>query len=277
MKTKSLPVASTLRTVVMIATLVFAAKSLRAGTEFDCVMEAANIAQLSPRTQGVINFIEVKKGQAVQKGDVIARIDYSMEEAVLQVLKARENSSAAIDAQSARVVLTKAQLDRAEALVQRNALSPDKLEPLKYDYALATSQLRQAQVDALALEAEIERARVALENTKILAPFDGVVTEITLSVGEYATADRHVVVVAQTDPIYVESYLPIAIYDSVHPGTVVKIHPDYPVGAVIDAEILMMDPVFDPSSRTFGVRIALPNPDGRIVAGQRCRLDIPPL
>ena len=277
MKTKSLPVASTLRTVVIIATLVFAAKSLRAETEFDCVMEAANIAQLSPLMQGVINSIEVKKGQAVQKGDVIARINYSMEEAVLQVLKARENSSAAIDAQSARVILTKAQLDRAQALVQRNALSPDKLEPLKYDYALANSQLRQAQVDALALEAEIERARVALENTKILAPFDGVVTEITLSIGEDATADRHVAVVAQTNPIYVESYLPIAIYGSINPGMVVKIHPDYPVGAVIDAKILMMDPVFDPSSRTFGVRITLPNPEGRIVAGQRCRLDIPPL
>jgi RND family efflux transporter MFP subunit len=274
MKTNSVPVIGTLRSLVIIGFLVLPANSLLAETEFDCVIEASNIAQLSPRTQGVINSIEVKKGQAVKRGNVIARIDYSMEEAVLKVLKARENSSAAIDAQSARVLLTKAQLDRAQALVQRNALSPDKLEPLKYDYALATSQLRQAQVDALALQAEIERARVAVENTKILAPFDGVVTEITLSVGEYATADRHVAVIAQTNPIYVESYLPITIYDSIHPATAVRIHPDYPVGSIIDAKILMMDPMFDPSSRTFGVRVALPNPDGHIVAGQRCRLEI---
>lgn len=270
------PNAAVLRNFAMAGFLALAACPLHAETDFDCVMEAANIVELSPRTPGVISSVDVEKGQRVAKGDVIARIDSSMEEGALQMLEARVGSTAAIDAQTARVTFTKAQLDRAVALVQRDAQSKDKLESLKNDYALATSQLRQAQVDATALRAETERARVAVENTKIRAPVDGVITEITLSAGEYANADRHVAVLAQTDPIYVDAYLPVALYDSVHPKTKVRIHPEYPVDSVIDAEILMVDSMFDSSSRTFGVRVALQNADSHIVAGQRCRLEIAP-
>ncbi len=264
------------RTLVSVGFLVLATSSLRAETDFDCVMEAANIVELSPRTPGVISSVEVEKGQRVTKGEVIARIDSSMEDGALQILEARVGSTAAIDAQTARVTFTKAQLDRAQALVLRDAASPDKLESLKNDYALATSQLRQAQVDATALRAETERARVAVENTNIRAPVDGVVTEITLSAGEFATADRHVAVLAQIDPIYVDAYLPVTLYDSVHPGTAVRIHPEYPADSVIDAQIRMVDAMFDSASRTFGVRVSLPNADSHIVAGQRCRLEIAP-
>jgi RND family efflux transporter MFP subunit len=271
------PTAALRRTLFTMGVLAVVASPLQAEADFDCVMEAANIVELSPRTPGVIQSIEVEKGQRVTKGEVIARIDSSMESGTLQVLEARVGSTAAIDAQTARVTFSKAQLDRAQALVLREAQSPEKLEALENDYTLATSQLRQAQVDAMALRAETERARVAVENTNIRAPVDGVVTELTLSAGEFATADRHVAVLAQTDPIYVDAYFPVALYDSVHPGTPVRIHPEYPVGSVIVAEIRMVDAMFDSASRTFGVRISLPNADGHIVAGMRCRLEIAPL
>lgn len=264
------------RHLVAVGFLVLTASALQAETGFDCVMEAANIVELSARTPGVIRSVEVEKGQRVTKGEVIARIDSSMEAGALQILEARVSSTAAIDAQTARVTFAKAQLERVKALVLRNAQSPDKLEAAKNDYVLATSQLRQAQVDAMALRAETERARVAVENTNIRAPVDGVVTEITLSAGEFATADRHVAVLAQTDPIHVDAYLPADLYDSVHVGTAVRIHPEYPVGSVIDAQVRMVDAMFDSASRTFAVRVSLPNADSHIVAGQRCRLEFAP-
>ncbi len=270
------PIVAKRRNFVTVGFLVLTACPLHAETDFDCVMEAANIVELSPRTPGVISSIEVEKGQRVAKGDVIAQIDSSMERGALKILEARVGSTAAIDAQTARVIFTKAQLVRAETLVQRNAQSPDKLESLQNDYALATSQLRQAEVDSMALRAETERARVAVENTVIRAPFAGVVTDVTLSAGGYATADHSVAVLAQTDPIYVDAYLPAALYDSVHAASEVRIHPEYPVNSVIDARILMVDAMFDSASRTFGVRVALPNSDSHIVAGQRCRLEIVP-
>lgn len=254
--------------------LLAAPVPLRAETGFDCVMDAARIIELSARTPGVIDSVAVEKGQRVAQGDVIARIDSTMEQAALHILEARAASTAAIDAQTARVAFVQAQLARAETLERQNVQSQVKVEELRYELELASTQLRQAKADLAALQAEAERARIAVENTRVRAPVAGVVTEISLSAGEYATADRHVAILAQTDPIHVDAYLPAELYDSVRPGTAVRIRTEHPAGAVIEAQVLSVDALFDPASRTFGLRVALPNPDNRIVAGQRCRIEL---
>lgn len=242
--------------------------------DFECVMDAAETVELSPRTPGVIDSVEVSKGQHVAKGDVIARIASAMETAALKVLEARASSTAVIDAQTARLAFAQAQLKRAETLERKNAQSTAKVEELQNDLALANSQLQQAQVDRLALLAEVERARIAVENTLIRATVPGVVTEVVLSPGEYANAERPVAVLAQTDPIHVDAYLPATLFNDVHAGTKVRIRPEFADEAVITAPILSVDGILDPASRTFGIRIALPNPENTIVAGQRCRLEL---
>lgn len=241
---------------------------------YDCVMDAAKIVHLSARTAGVIASVEVVKGQHVDKGDVIARIDSSMERAALRVLEARSASTAAIDVQTARVAFAKAQLDRAITLERQNAQSQVKVEELQYEFHTATSQLRQAEADLAALKAETERARIAVDNTETRAPLAGVVTDTPLSAGEYATSDRPVAVLAQTDPIHVDAYLPAEMFDKVKPGTPVLIHPEQPAGTVIEAKVLSVDALFDAASRTFGLRVALPNAGNAIVAGQRCLIEL---
>lgn len=264
-----------LRCRLPVALLLLAAPAaLRAETAFDCVMDAARIIELSARTPGVIESVAVEKGQPVAQGDVIAMIDSTMEQAALNILEARAASTAAIDAQTARVAFVQAQLARAETLERQNAQSQVKVEELRYELELASTQLRQAQADLAALQAEAARARIAVENTRIRAPVAGVVTEVSLSAGEYATADRHVAILAQTDPIHVDAYLPAELYDRVRPGTPVRIHTEHPVGKVIAAQVLSVDALFDPASRTFGLRVSLPNPDKSIVAGQRCRIEL---
>lgn len=245
-----------------------------ASTGFECVMEAARVIELSSRTQGVIEEILVDKGQRVTKGDIIARTDATMETAALRILQARAASDAAIATQKARLDFASAQLARAEKLERQNAQSLVKVEELRYEVAIARSQLRQAESDRASALAEADRARIAVENTRIRAPFGGVVTDVTLSAGEYVTADRHVAVLVQTDPIHVDAFLPADLHDRVRPGDKVRIHPEIPQGAEIVAPILSVDTVLDPASRTFGIRVALPNVDERLVAGQRCTLDL---
>lgn len=268
------PSPALLRRHILPAVLLLLPLPLHAEVDFDCVMDAARIVQLSPRTPGVIDTVEVEKGQRVAKGDVIARIDSTMERAALKILEARVASTAVIDAQTARLAFAKAQFDRAVALQKQDAQSPAKVEELRNDLALATSQLAQAQVDRAALQAEADRARIAVENTLIRATVPGVVSEISLSPGEYATADRHVAVLAQTDPIDVDAYLPGTLFDRVRVGAKVLIRPEYPAGTEIEAQVKSVDAMFDPASRTFGLRVELPNAKNEIIAGQRCRLEL---
>lgn len=241
---------------------------------FDCVMDPARVIRLAAATPGRIETVEAERGQRVEKGDVIARLESSMERAALHVLEVRAASTAAIDAHTARVAFAQAQLDRAETLERQQAQSQVKVEELRFGLAMAMTDLRQAETDRNALLAEAERARTALENTFIRSPIAGVVVDLGLSGGEFATTDKPVAILAQTDPIHVDAYLPAELHASVKPGQAVRVMPELPAGKVIEGKVQSVDPVFDAASRTFGLRVALANPDNAIVAGQRCRLEL---
>lgn len=240
--------------------------------DYECVMDAARIIALSARTPGVLEEVLVEKGQRVAKGDVIARTDGSMERAALKILKTRAASTAAIEQQTARLAFAQAQLGRAEQLAKQNAQSVVKVEELRYEVSLATSQLQQAKADLASAQAEAERAEIAIENTNIRATVSGVITEVSLSAGEYVTADRHVAILAQTDPIHVDAFLPAEDFPNVRPGLPVVIRPELPLGSSIAGKVLSVDPLFDAASRTFGIRVALANADNAIIGGQRCTL-----
>jgi len=242
--------------------------------DYECVMDAARIIALSARTPGVLEVVLVEKGQRVAKGDVIARTDGSMERAALKILKTRAASTAAIEQQTARLGFAQAQLHRAELLVKQNAQSLVKVEELRYEASLATSQLQQAKTDLASAQAEAERAEISIENTNIRATVAGVITEVSLSAGEYVTADRHVAILAQTDPIHVDAFLPAEDFPNVRPGLPVVIRPELPIGSSIAGTVLSVDPLFDTASRTFGIRVALANADNAIIGGQRCTLTL---
>jgi len=49
-----------------------------------------------------------------------------------------------------------------------------------------------------------------------------------------------------------------------------------PLGSVHDAEVTVVDPVVDAASGTFRVRLELPNPEGELPAGLKCRVRFEP-
>jgi multidrug efflux pump subunit AcrA (membrane-fusion protein) len=105
----------------------------------------------------------------------------------------------------------------------------------------------------------------------IHSPLDGVVVERTLWNGEYAYEQAPILTLAETDPLNVELFLPIAYYRAVNAGMKVQILPEQPIGGEYFASIDVIDSVFDSRSGTFGIRLQLPNPDAKLPAGFRCK------
>jgi Tfp pilus assembly protein PilZ len=68
--------------------------------------------------------------------------------------------------------------------------------------------------------------------------------------------------------------LPAEDFPLVKPGLAVVIHPELPAGSSLAGKVLSVDPLFDAASRTFGIRVALPNADNAIIGGQRCTLSL---
>jgi hypothetical protein len=70
----------------------------------------------------------------------------------------------------------------------------------------------------------------------------------------------------------VEVIVPVALSGRIRVGTVADVVPESPVGGVWQARVAVVDRVIEPASGTFGVRLALPNPDYRLPAGLKCKV-----
>ena len=99
---------------------------------------------------------------------------------------------------------------------------------------------------------------------------------ILLGPGEHAGQDRFILEIAQLDPLHIAAYLPINLYSNLAIGLPVTITPDPPIEGAYDAQISAIDSIFDTASRTFGIRVDLPNPKTRLPAGHRCQIELHP-
>jgi multidrug efflux pump subunit AcrA (membrane-fusion protein) len=89
------------------------------------------------------------------------------------------------------------------------------------------------------------------------------------SPGEYVE-DQPVLKIAQDDPLNVEVIAPLSLYGSIRVGMLGEVQPELPVGGKHLAQVTIVDEVIDAASGTFGVRLALPNPQHGLPAGLRC-------
>ena len=64
------------------------------------------------------------------------------------------------------------------------------------------------------------------------------------------------------------------LFGSIKPGTQAEVFPELDDGASHQATVVLVDPMGDAASGTFGVRLSLPNPDNRIPAGLKCRIQL---
>jgi RND family efflux transporter MFP subunit len=258
--------------LALLALAVGEARAQGAAEVFDCVMEPSLTLRLGSPITGVIAGIEVDRGDVVRRGQVLARLEASVETATLALARARAESGAEIEARRARLDQTRSELARAASLHDRNVISTQRVEELRANAQIAASELALAELNRRLAALEVGRAEALLEQRVLRSPVDGVVTARNLGPGEYVHFDNHILSVASLDPLHVEAFLPVRLHGQVRPGSRAIVRPDAPVGGEHVAEAGVVDEVFDAASGTFGVRLTLANPDRAIPGGLRCRL-----
>jgi len=153
---------------------------------------AVNSANLVARVQGFLTEVAYQDGAAVKKGQHLFTIEPEPYQLKLQQAQAAEQAA------QATAVQTQADFERQQELVQRQAASK-----AAYDTALANRDNAKAKL--LQAQADTKQAQINLDYTKVVAPFDGVVTARQVSVGELVGTGGTQVLAAivQLDPIYV--------------------------------------------------------------------------
>jgi len=153
---------------------------------------AVNSANLVARVQGFLTEIAYQDGASVKKGQHLFTIEPEPYQLKLQQAQASEQAA------QATVTQTQADYERQQELVQRQAASK-----ATYDTSIANRDNAKAKL--LQAQADTKQAQINLDYTRVVAPFDGVVTARQVSVGELVgTGGTQVLAtIVQLDPIYV--------------------------------------------------------------------------
>ncbi len=241
---------------------------------FDCVLEPSLALRLGSPITGILNAVEVDRGDLVRRGQVVARLESSVEAASLALARARADSTAEIEARRARSEQARSELARASSLHSSAVVSTQRIEELRANASIAASELGLAELNRRLAALEVARAEALLEQRVIRSPVDGIVTMRSLGPGEYVNQENFILGIARLDPLFVEAYLPQRLYRQVGPGTRAVVRPEAPVGGSHEADVALRDEVFDAASGTFGVRLVLANAEARIPGGLRCRVEL---
>ena len=207
---------------------------------------------------GRVDRILRKEGDRVRKGQILVRIDSR------DVSARVAQAEAAVAAARAMEQNAKLMKERMERLQARNAATQKDLDDATAGYEGALANLHAA-------EEGVKAAQAYLGYSEIKAPFDGVVADRMIEVGDMAAPGRPLFVIEDTSRVKIEGQVPesaaadLAVGDHV----VVEIGDD-----AFDAELTELLPAADPRSRTFTVRALMDNPDGRLRSGMFARLRI---
>jgi beta-lactamase regulating signal transducer with metallopeptidase domain/biotin carboxyl carrier protein len=194
---------------------------------------------------GLVTEVPVNTGDAVKTGQLIARIDDTAARGAL------------VEAE-AGLQLKQAQLKRMAELYRQKATS-------EADIQVAEAEVQIAQ-------ARIATVRHALEATRVMAPCDGVISEVNVRPGELAGNGRALAQIMEVNKLSLAFELPAQWLPKVKVGQQVKVSVDAMPDGAFDATIESISPVVNAASGTVGVRARLADTKGAVRPGMTGRV-----
>lgn len=264
--------------LVLLGPIFVGISTSAAGAEFDCVIEPRQVLELRSPIEGLIERVNVDRGDYVRKGQELAVLDTSVERVQAAISSQRAQMEGAVRSWESRGELTAKKSSRMDELHRQNFMSAQMRDEALVEKRVAEAELRDAIANRTLSELEHKRQMEIIRLKTIRSPVNGVVTERLLHPGEFAEAGvgrKPMLKLAEIDTLHVEVLLPAVAYGKVKLGMPIQVTPEIPAGSRHKATVKVIDRVLDAASGTFGVRLELPNPERKIPGGIRCRATFP--
>jgi RND family efflux transporter MFP subunit len=210
-------------------------------------LKLRRLVRLHTEEEGRIESLELFEGDQVSAGQLVATLD-------------DERLRAELD--KARATLDQERLDlkRFSDLAERRAASQDDLAQARTAVALAESDLRLLEL--------------RLANTRITAPFAGVVTERLAEPGDVVAKNTHLLTVADPASLVAEVYVSELVLPDIANGDPARIRIDALDGGRFPGEILRIHPTLSESSRQARVEVRFDEIPAGARAGQFVRAEL---
>jgi RND family efflux transporter MFP subunit len=202
---------------------------------------------VQPEFSGTLTALNVKAGQRVSKGQILGRVD---DAGMSQQLASIENQYA----------LAKTTFERQKNL---------------WDKKIGSEiQFLQAQAQMISAQKAVAQMRAQVAKTVIRAPFSGTIDDVFVERGQVvAPSPQGLMRIVNLSNMYVSTTVPETYIGKLKVGTVVDVFLTS-LGKTYKGKVRQVANFINPSNRSFGIEVSVPNPDNLLRPNQVAKLKI---
>jgi RND family efflux transporter MFP subunit len=222
-------------------------------------VRAAQTSELASQMMGTIVELPVREGDRVQRGQVLAVIDDAQPRAAVERATAAESATEQeLAASNSELSLAESTLKRYQNLFDRKSVSPQEFDEVKARYQVALAHRDMARAGEAQAMAAVGQARTSLSYTRVLAPFDGVITEKKADPGTLASPGLLIFTIEGQGHYRLEATINENDLRYVSLGELVPVVVDALQTSELKGKVVQIVPAADAASRSFLVKIELP-------------------
>lgn len=239
--------------------------AVNAGNSLDGVVEAVRQTTLSPQVAGAVVALRVKAGDKVRAGQELLRMDArAAQQGVV-------GAGAQVDSAKANLAVAQQELERQKQLLQKQYISQAAFERAQAQWDAAQAQVK-------ALQAQSQAVQTQSGFFVVNAPYAGVVSEVSVSLGDMAMPGRALLTMYDPSAMRVTVAVPQAMMAGVNaqqksvryelPGVTGHSTPQLP-------QQVQVLPAVDPVTHTGQMRLSLPAGIDGVAPGLFARVWLP--
>jgi RND family efflux transporter MFP subunit len=210
-------------------------------------------ATITANVSGLLEHVQVQEGDYVKEGAVLAKIEQD------DYLLALQAAEATMTEAAASLELAKKDHERFSQLIDKGVIAQQRYDQVKANYQLAQARYQSAQ-------AALKHAQKQLADTLIKAPFEGFITARLKDEGERIRgglpgAEASVLQMENISLVRAIGFLPEKEINAVTIGMDADIQVDALPDMSFTGKVVVVNPRIDPATRTFMVKVEIPNED----------------
>lgn len=212
---------------------------------------------VSSRVMGAVTTINVKEGDSVRAGEVLAVLDdRDGTQRVLAAQAAVSEAEHGRDAAAQQKGLAELTFQRYKNLFDEKVISRQEFDQVQAQKSVADAEYERMSQSIRRARAGLEEARVYAAFSRVSSPISGIVTQKKIEPGVMAMPGMHLFTIEDVTQYKIDAAVDATLQKSIFPNMAVQVLPESS-NKPLAGKVTKIVPAIDPATRTFAIEIAL--------------------
>ncbi len=242
--------------------------------EVDGFTEPYKTVEVAAVETGTIKSIDVKEGDVVKEGQILAQLDDDVYQALLAIAEEALRGQSALKSAEVELSMRRQRLEKLEALREQGHARQEEVDRARADAEMAEARVLSANEQTELKRLEYSKVKIQLERRSVHSPINGVVSMVHKDVGEFvAPNDPNVLELVQLDPLLATFSVPGHLATRLRKDEELAVFLEE-AGAWVHGEVDLVAPLTDAESGTVRVKVRIANPAAKYRSGERCTIQL---